>query len=481
MRKVLSLLVILAFLLALLPTSIAFADSEVIWQIGTFDNSRNELKGDGLTGIYELDFDADTQSASEFPGTLYYASSTYDYRGVHKVNIHFTLDKPYKDVRLVYGRAGDETDEITLDMDGTLLATIAGTENSWDGSPYQILIGELAPGAHTISIEVTAGGILDDAHVVDALQLLGSPSTYDLIAGQTDDIGDVYAWDDGENLYIKYVSDGLCLTETHLEVANALGDIPQTKKGNPIPGKFSESAEYQGCVTESDTYVFPLESCNYIAAHASTGAKETKSFYSDGVEDNGNVLVTAGNVFDVTYPYLAVDAWEAFGDPDDSGDSTWDSRLTLNGSPFSFIFADWIWEEYRVVDPKVVQDVGFEYKFNVPGFPMSGKVFIATDNMYSASMNGEFLGDQQVYQNWPQVGEYSFYPASGENTLAITGTNYGDPSYTLDNNPAGLIFEGEYSYITEGDTAWGVATLDPLGTQFDGNNWATYFTYGTCQ
>jgi len=64
--------------------------------------------------------------------------------------------------------------------------------------------------------------------------------------------------------------DGWCITETHLSVGTSLCDIPQTKKGNPIPGQFACSGEHD-CVGEV-LYEIPMEldegDTLYVAAHA---------------------------------------------------------------------------------------------------------------------------------------------------------------------------------------------------------------------
>ena len=73
---------------------------------------------------------------------------------------------------------------------------------------------------------------------------LADPISFPLYAGQHDLVGEVLVWDDGETLCVKYVldpaifADGWGITETHLAVGHEVGDIPQTKKGNPIPGVF---------------------------------------------------------------------------------------------------------------------------------------------------------------------------------------------------------------------------------------------------
>ena len=86
------------------------------------------------------------------------------------------------------------------------------------------------------------------------------------------DVGNVCvcSWDD--TLRVKYdtTGTGWCLTETHLHVATSLEGIPQTKKGNPIPGKFTYKDEYDPCVTEytNDIGLGGYTGTVYIAFHA---------------------------------------------------------------------------------------------------------------------------------------------------------------------------------------------------------------------
>ena len=100
--------------------------------------------------------------------------------------------------------------------------------------------------------------------------------TFDLIAGGGNpksaiDAGDVDVWYDCTHLYVKYTTTpGWCITETHLHVAGDEADIPQTKKGNPIPGHFSYSTDHDPCETEV-VYTIPRDGLSgnvYIAAHA---------------------------------------------------------------------------------------------------------------------------------------------------------------------------------------------------------------------
>ncbi|HRU05170.1 MAG TPA: hypothetical protein P5137_05280 [Candidatus Brocadiia bacterium] len=101
-----------------------------------------------------------------------------------------------------------------------------------------------------------------------------SPFTTKLVAGQHYEAGVVKVWNDATTLYVTYdAGDGWFMSETHLHVATSLAEIPQTKKGNPIPGQFAYSRYYWPWVTEN-TFAIPLKTWTpgtklYIAAHAS--------------------------------------------------------------------------------------------------------------------------------------------------------------------------------------------------------------------
>ena len=97
----------------------------------------------------------------------------------------------------------------------------------------------------------------------------------DMIADGGDeyiDVGDIIIWQDATNLYVKYVTDdGWEMTETHLHVADAVADIPHTKKGNPKIGKFAYSEDHSPAVTEYlYTILWTVDPGDilFIAAHA---------------------------------------------------------------------------------------------------------------------------------------------------------------------------------------------------------------------
>jgi hypothetical protein len=136
---------------------------------------------------------------------------------------------------------------------------------------------------------------------VIALPHFAAADSTALMAGRNTNIGDVYVWNNGTYLYVTYeISDTRwCMTETHLHVAMSLGDIPQTNKGNPIPGRFHYKGLFEnGCGGEY-MYIISLAGLNtsplYIAAHASVrnGEKhENEGAWAAGEEFPGNNWAT---------------------------------------------------------------------------------------------------------------------------------------------------------------------------------------------
>jgi hypothetical protein len=109
-----------------------------------------------------------------------------------------------------------------------------------------------------------------------------SPTVVTLFAGRTMNAGTVTVTNDASNLYVQYATTSpWLLTEAHLAVADSLAGIPQTKKGNPVPGHFAYSATFDPEVT-SFTFTIPLGGFStgqslFIAAHAVVLAPDTGS------------------------------------------------------------------------------------------------------------------------------------------------------------------------------------------------------------
>jgi hypothetical protein len=87
-----------------------------------------------------------------------------------------------------------------------------------------------------IDADVGGGGSTLDPYHVDLIADGGEDGGLD--------VGDVLVWNDADNIYVKYlmVDADWCLSNTSLEIARTLEEIPQVK-GNPQVGLFTWKAE----------------------------------------------------------------------------------------------------------------------------------------------------------------------------------------------------------------------------------------------
>ncbi len=340
------------------------------------------------------------------------------------------------------------------------------------------------------------------------------PLVVDLLAGQTEDIGDVEVWNDAENLYVKFVYDetldGCGFLEVHLQVdEDSFSPDILTKKGNPIPGQFEKS--FSGGCFKEHTFTYNLAGEDFapgdnlwIAAHAALGREEAMAIVS-GDGQTKVIQRRSGDAAGFTsLNQAAVLAWEPGPNypndgPDDSSweaNSLWDQRLSTDLRPTG---ADWIWESYQVLDPEKGTVLTFQRPFDI-GYPIDGSLLIACDNGYEVFLNGTSLGSDNVYSDWrtsnlkqafvdvngwDTVGSFALldYLLDGANVLTIDAANEyfntddsGNPYVgTVSSNPGACIFAMDVDYYADGETAWGCG--DESCFDFDGKNWATYFMY----
>jgi hypothetical protein len=111
--------------------------------------------------------------------------------------------------------------------------------------------------------------------LVTAVPTAASTAPIDLLAGQSTDVGDVTVQSDGTRVRLLIRTSGACLAGLHAAVAGSPQLIPQTKRGNAIPGRFPVAREYTPCTTEAEVFV-PLSDIPgyvpgqpiYLALHA---------------------------------------------------------------------------------------------------------------------------------------------------------------------------------------------------------------------
>lgn len=93
-----------------------------------------------------------------------------------------------------------------------------------------------------------------------------------LYAAQDVDVGVVRVSEGTEGLEVTYeTAEGWELTETHLHVGDEFEDIPTTRPGNPIPGRFEHSGKPESGSATSVTYEVDLAGKDlpvYVGAHA---------------------------------------------------------------------------------------------------------------------------------------------------------------------------------------------------------------------
>jgi len=317
-------------------------------------------------------------------------------------------------------------------------------------------VWDLTAGDITISFTYNANGLVDDAGTHAWAELgvrsLGSSSDFnpywrypvsgtDLIAGHQWDIGDVIVWRAGISLYVVYVVTevGCGLTETHLAVANTLSGIPQTKKGNPIPGQFDYHMDYDPPVT-GFTYVVPAPSgpVLYVAAHAVvTCASGEETAWAAGLDFPGKNWATYFNYESTSMGgsgvWLATDYdWtpNTF-DPDPPGGPTLD-----------------------LDDKLILQRQGGqgEGAYNLPSTPpnpwANHRVWWDRDGV-DPWQNGETANTGGIYH--VVITLHATSPTTGTAYMTINGLNQGfetDGDWnTIELTPAGMTFIGDMAHL----------------------------------
>lgn len=102
--------------------------------------------------------------------------------------------------------------------------------------------------------------ILDKPTLKDAVMVnyCGDPLVLDLVAGKTEVVGTVTIGNDDENIFVTFdVTGGWLLANTKVFLGTSASQIPVTKTGNPVRGKFTQDITHYPYVT-TFTHVFPI-------------------------------------------------------------------------------------------------------------------------------------------------------------------------------------------------------------------------------
>lgn len=316
------------------------------------------------------------------------------------------------------------------------------------------------------------------------------------------DVGKVIAYNDADNLYFSFrIDDDLvldataplheqigkwCITGTHLDVQETLDAIPQTKKGNPVPGRFTYADTYD-CVPSVQLPPIPHSwepgAEVVVAAHANVKQLiDATKIDLEGFEaalptqvnikaDQGgdsylNTTISGGNLLNGTYDgwcidightiYLGTnytsDVYSSYGELPYIENIDKPENLDLVNYILNTYYADNT--PYTMCD---IQKAVWTVIDNDP--PVSCGAFSQTrvdDIVNDAQFNGE-----------------DFVPPCGGTVVVILVSGTAQTTIAqVKTEELGV----QCTPVWSEETAWGGDFSDPY-TQFPGKNWAFYFPY----
>jgi hypothetical protein len=148
-----------------------------IFVIGEEDKSESEFALDGFDQYQEYICQIDAGcTVEDIPGGLYAGDSPRGYRDeAPKLTIVFPLDRDYSELVLRLARAGSETTEVSVDGGEPLLVTaeMLGSRDGRVVGSYDLSLGLLQAGVHSITFAVHDDGIGNGGYLWDALSLRG--------------------------------------------------------------------------------------------------------------------------------------------------------------------------------------------------------------------------------------------------------------------------------------------------------------------
>jgi hypothetical protein len=157
------------------PSPTAARDAEVIFTIGKEDKSDREFLNAGWYGKEEFVCRPATDWADQsFPAELH-IHGAYESYGVVRVKVLFELKRSYTRIVLRLARGGDETTVVRVDGQQTYHVTNAmlGSAEGFVIGSYELDIGGLEQGEHSLEFTVAEDGKGNGAYQWDALRLFG--------------------------------------------------------------------------------------------------------------------------------------------------------------------------------------------------------------------------------------------------------------------------------------------------------------------
>ena len=156
------------------PLSKAAKDGEVIFTIGKEDGSDREFLSHGWTGTEEYIFRVGVDTDNQFPAELH-LRSVYEGYDVVRLKITFSANNSYDKAILRIVRGGDETSVVTVDGQRMyqVSSSMLGSGEGFRSGSYELNIGSLQKGEHTLTFTVLEDGRGNGAYQWDSLELFG--------------------------------------------------------------------------------------------------------------------------------------------------------------------------------------------------------------------------------------------------------------------------------------------------------------------
>ncbi len=145
--------------------------------IGEEDKSGSEFASGGFDQYQEYICQIDVDcTVEDIPAGLYEGDSPRGYRDeAPKLTIVFQLSRDYSELVLRLARAGSETTAVFVDGGEPLLVTaeMLGSGDGWVVGSYDLSLGPLQAGLHSITFVIHSDGAGDGGYGWDALSLHG--------------------------------------------------------------------------------------------------------------------------------------------------------------------------------------------------------------------------------------------------------------------------------------------------------------------
>ncbi|MFD2098831.1 hypothetical protein [Flagellimonas iocasae] len=311
-----------------------------------------------------------------------------------------------------------------------------------------------------------------------------------LYAGQTMEVGKITVSESGGNYIITYeiTNEEWCMTGTHLSVVTAPEDFPMANSGNPKNGHFEYKDTFDCAKTA--TYEVPVEKGPYIAAHAdmvcvASSPETIASNLPETVDicttefrpDNGNGGYFALDISDGTLSGEAYSAWCV----------DIDQNLNLEcleGVSVISTLSDL--PEGLFENPGNIGAVNWLLNSGLIGAESSAfgaytgddlqmAIWVLLDDPLEDFDSLEDLADAGSLGTWDinRSNELVNLALENENFVPECGDVMGVVLSTTGKQPVIITHPLECSPC--GETAWAD------GCDFPGDNWATYFQYGSAE